>query len=759
MNEELLASYQSKFTCGFEQAKAVFPACVAQAHEILSPDGVLAYLDGANFLCKIGMGVEPVLVYLESMPEIAAHIGEGALKKVADYAYKMARSPNKKAMIPFLNTLSTVCRRIDTLEDLQRYFDIIDEYVDKTQTVIHGHHSLYESPGMIALMESMPQLISKLCLNGIRNFIDYGARNYANVPDQQIEYFSLTSHDAKSIIQRERKGTVFKDVQRHLEMLKDCMWDCDLPFSVFSTAFDQLRKPVPYLDDSLIAVPDVYETETGVDGKAVSGLDRYRAMLAHMMAHKRWSTKLMADNFAPHMQLFISTFEDCRVEYLACQHYPGLKPLFLALHPYPEKGTCDDTSQSCLRYRATRLSRALMDEHFDSQNALIEDFREQFIQIMREKGERSTTQDMAKLGTAFYVKSRKQSSDSLPDIFFDHTEISYRDDNRFIWFHYEENDESEDFHHNEYQSDEKLVDEADGLPPRHYDEWDYLSESYRPDWASVYERLHPSGDAGKIDRLMEKHEGLAKRLKKMIEMLKPQNKKRIRFQEEGDELDLDVAIRSIIDFKNGLAPDPRINTSHTTDSRNIAVMLLVDMSQSLNERVEGSDQTLLELAEESLAIMAWTVEQLGDKFAIAGFHSDTRHEVRYHHIKGYSEHYGDEVKARIAAMQASYSTRMGAAMRHAAHYLEAQQAEKKLMLILTDGEPADIDVKDPQMLIHDTHKAVEELKSKGIYSYCITLDPHADDYVERIFDNHYTVIDHVEKLPEQLPQVFMRLTH
>jgi len=98
-------------------------------------------------------------------------------------------------------------------------------------------------------------------------------------------------------------------------------------------------------------------------------------------------------------------------------------------------------------------------------------------------------------------------------------------------------------------------------------------------------------------------------------------------------------------------------------------------------------------------------------------------------------------------------------MRHAAHYLEAQQAEKKLMLILTDGEPADIDSKDPQILIQDTHKAVEELKHKGIYSYCITLDPNADDYVEAIFDNHYTVIDHVEKLPEQLPQVFMKLTH
>lgn len=755
MNEELLADYQQQFTCGFAQAKDVFPACIEDAHNTLSAEGVKAYMDGANFLCKIGMGVEPVLIYLEIMPEIARHIGRGTMKMVADYSYTLARSPNKKSLIPFLNSLSSVCRRIDSIEELQAYFDILDEYVDKTQTVIHGHHSIHESPGMVALLESMPQLISKLCLQGIRNFINYGARNYLNAPDEQIAYFSLESHDAKSIIIRERQGTTFKDIERHLDMLKECLWQCDLPFQTFSTAFDQLRKPVPYFDETLIAIPDVYEDDSGV-----SGLDRYRATLAHMMAHKKWSSLLMADNYAPHIQLFISMFEDCRVEYLAMQQYPGLKPLFLALHPYPEKGACDDSKQSCLRYRAMRVSRAILDENFDPQSETKAEFRDRFHAIMREKGEHSTTQDMAKLGTDLYVATRKQSSDSLPDVFFENTEVSYRDDNRNFWFHYDEYDEPEEYQqNNEYEPENKVLDDGTGLPPRHYDEWDYLSESYRPDWTTVYERLHPSADAKQIDRLMEKHGDLANRLKKMIEMLKPQNKKRIRFQEEGEELDLDIALRSIIDFKSGQAPDPRINYSHTTDSRNVAVMLLVDTSQSLNERNQETGQTLLELSKEALAITAWTVDKLGDKFSIAGFSSNTRHEVRYQHIKGYSERYCDEVKSRISAIEASYSTRMGSAMRHAAHYLEGQKAEKKLMLVLTDGEPADIDAKDPQTLIYDTRKAVEELQSRGIYSYCITLDPNADDYVQTIFDNHYTVIDHVEKLPEQLPQVFMKLTN
>jgi len=102
---------------------------------------------------------------------------------------------------------------------------------------------------------------------------------------------------------------------------------------------------------------------------------------------------------------------------------------------------------------------------------------------------------------------------------------------------------------------------------------------------------------------------------------------------------------------------------------------------------------------------------------------------------------------------------MGAAVRHASHYLEGQKADKKLLLILTDGEPADIDVTDEKLLIEDTHKAVDELSTKGIYTHCISLDKKADDYIEDIFGaGGYTVIDNVEKLPEKLPMLFTALT-
>lgn len=341
---------------------------------------------------------------------------------------------------------------------------------------------------------------------------------------------------------------------------------------------------------------------------------------------------------------------------------------------------------------------------------------------------------------------------------FDDTEIDYRDDNRHLWRFIESGDEEETFEEHRSQNPEEIT----GLPPRHYPEWDYLSQSYRPDWACVYEALHPSGRAADIDALLAKHAGTAKQLKRLLDLLKPQDKVRIRYQEEGSELDLDIALRSLIDFKSGSAPDPRINASHRTNGRSIAVLLLLDLSASLNERAPNSDQTILQLSQEAVSLLAWAVEQLGDPLAIAGFHSNTRFEVRYQHLKGFKEPWGDPVKARLAAMHADYSTRMGAALRHAAHYLGTQTADKKLLLVLTDGEPADIDVADPQSLIEDTRQAVIELDQQGIFTYGISLDARLaaqeDDYIRQIFGQQYTVIDRIDRLPEQLPKLFISLT-
>lgn len=740
--------YRDKLKCSFTQIEDCFEDYLYDALTSLSEKGVEQYMSGASLICMIGRGWEPVSIYLEEMPQMAKSLGEPVLEMVSKAVWDMSRTPNGKSIPPFMQCLPSAARRLGSLEQMQRFIDTLFQMMDSTTTSVHGHHKTHASQGLPELLKQIPYLLSQLSLSGLKNWIDYGARNYVNHPERQKDYFSLQSADSKAMLQRERHGTLFMDNERNLDMYLRGLWQDESYFVPYSEGFDELRKPVPYYDQLGIRIPDVYDDRNGV-----TGLDRYRITIAHIAAHRRWTTPIIADNFSPFQRLAIEHLEDSRVEYLMMREFPGLRKYLLALHPEPIEADCDNEKESCVRHRLAMLSRAILDKHHAYQNEHVLAFVEQFYQAVEADG--SSTQAMADLAVLFTARTRQQS-DQQARIRFENTVVDYRDDNRHMWIYIEQGDEEESFEEEKQQKAQALDDE--GLPPRHYAEWDYATQSYKPDWVSLYESIHPSAQASEIDAILHKHQALAKLLKKILETLKPQQYVRVRYQEEGSELDLDVAIRSLIDYKCGAQPDPRINMSHKHDGRDIAVMLLLDLSESLNDTPAGCEQTILQLSQEAVSLLAWTIEQLGDKFAIAGFHSDTRHNVRYYHLKGYSEQFGDTVKSRLAAMDAGFSTRIGAAMRHAAHYLEAQKADKKLMLILTDGEPSDIDVEDEQYLIADTKKAVDELSARGMNSYCISLDKKADEYIRDIFGNQYAVIDHVDRLPEQLPRLFMSLT-
>ena len=733
----------------FAAVDAVFDDLMAEARALLPEADLPAYLEAARVLGKLGRGVEPLLVFLEEWPSAAQALGgSDALHDVMAFVMRLQKSPNGKAIAPFLQTLAPVARRLQTAEQLQHYMGIAGDLMERTTGSIHGHHKTFPSPGLPLFFEQAPRLLGLLALQGLKNWVDYGVRNYHHHPERQCDYFSLRSADARAVLQRERHGVLFADVERKLDLYLRSMWAQNPTLVPYSTAFHELRQPLPYFDALGLRVPDVFDATP-----AISGMDRYRAVLAHMAGHRRWSSPLIADNWSPFQRMAVECFEDARIDWLVCRAYPGLRRVLLALHPKPVQGACDEQTTSCLRNRLAMISRAVLDPDHGYTDPLLLQTVERLHALLA--GGEASTAAMAEQALTYVARSRRPS-DQFAKVWFDDTVVPYRDDNRHLWRFIEDSDD-EDF----FDDPEKARaphNELQALPPRHYPEWDFHSQTYRPDWVSLYEHLHPRGNPAHIDALLLKHAALAKRLKRVLDLLKPQDRRRVRFQEEGSELDLDVAIRSLIDWRGGALPDPRINMSHRTDGRHIAVSLLLDLSASLNQTVPGGQQTVLELSQEAVALLAWAIERLGDPFAIAGFHSNTRHDVRYLHIKGYGEAFGNDVKARMAAMQAGWSTRMGAAMRHAAHTLAARPADKKLLLVLTDGQPSDVDSPDERLLIEDTRRAVRELDQRGIYTHCISLDPKADAYVSDIFGQRYTVIDRVERLPERLPALFLALT-
>lgn len=744
------AALREQLDCLFEAVDDVFDDCIEEALRVLSPAGLQAYLELARRLGKLGRGVEPLLVFLEIWPTVAALAGEAALEPLAQAIQSLQKSPNGPAIAPLLQSLGGVARRLRSPELLAQYLALVVDLMQRTSISIHGGHATEPSPGLPTFLQQAPVLVGLVPLEGLRRWVFEGVRLHGSHPQRQIDFFSLATADSRALLQRERHGTLLVDVERRLDLTLRGLWGRDLPLVPYpvlaaeeATADTVTR---PYLKHDGLRLPEVLDDRSGA-----RAVQRYRAMLAHAAGHLRWSRPQVADNLSPLQRLAVECFEDARIDHLVLRRYPGLAPLLLALHPAPDEDACDPVRESCLRHRLVCLSRALLDARHPYCDSTLLEFAARFHAELQ--GGESSTAAMSRLALSWAARTRRQS-DQLAQMRFVDTVVDWRDDNRHLWTFIEAGDE-EDTAPDPTQSN---TPESGGLPPRHYPEWDAATQRHRPDWVSVYDTLQPSGQATEIDALLARHAREARHLQRLLDLLKPQDRTRLRYQEEGSELDLDVALRALADWRAGAQPDPRFQMSTRTDGRDIAVLLLVDLSQSVNDAVPGSSETVLSLSRAAVALLAQAISALGDQLAIAGFHSNTRHELRYLHIKGFGEAWDDGPKARLAAAQGAYSTRMGAALRHASHLLSGRRADKRLLLVLTDGQPADVDVADPEHLIADAAQAVREAGRLGLYTHCISLDAQADAYVGRIFGKHWTVVDCVAQLPRRLPEIFLGLT-
>lgn len=731
--------WRDRLNCNVAKIDDIFEASLERAQKHMNEEALIAWLKGADKVCALGRGTELVLIFLDEMPRVVQYSDPDILCEVAELAAHLSSEAVRGSINPFLATLPAIAKQLDNGASLRRWLRIIKKMVEQAKI------------GVKPLLEHAPYLFAQLSIDGVENWINYGIRAYSEHAHRLPDFFAIQSADAKAMLVKERNGTLFIEVKRHLQMFQHALFEQDSELLSYSLAFDTMRKPRPHIDRMGMHLPDVYE-----DLGSVKAIDRYLAMIAHMAAHKKYSTPFLADNFSVFQHIAIETFEDARIEYLAMQQYPGLRALWVSLHPMPKPNSCPK-GWSCIRHHLAMISYAILNPNHNYSDPALLEYVEKFqLAIKTNPHDRQLSVD---LGVG-WLKDNHEHDFRQHKVWFENTEVSYRDDNRYLWHFLEEAEEEEDFH-SDHGARMRNQDEAeDGLlTPRFYHEWDYQLQSYRPDWVTIYESFQKQGDAKKIEQLLEKHQRLTKQLKQIVDLLKPQQRRRLRYQVEGDELDIDMAIKAAIDYRIGTTPDIKIHQSHVKDGRDIAVLLLLDLSQSVNDTPKGASSTILQLSQEATAVLASAVEALGDPLAIAGFSSNTRHEVCYSHFKSFSEEWGSKTKARLAGATAAHSTRLGSALRHAGSYLEQRGEEKRLLLVLTDGEPHDIDVYDPKYLQKDTQQAVAELNSKGVFTYCISLDPKADDYVADIFgQNNFTVIDRVESLPEKLPRLFMNLT-
>ena len=751
-----------------------------EASRVMSPAGLQDYLDGAKAIQKLGRGKDLIITYLQEMPLVAKECGEDIIPDVVTAAMKLSSMVSGEVITLMLSSLPTASRHLGDAELVRGYLTFIHQFASTA------------ARGLRPMLNHMDELLSKLTLSGLRRWANFGAQAYRRDFNNLTKYFDLESADSRATLQKERRGVLFVKTQRKLNFYLRALWGRDFFLRPTGADYTDFR---PYIEHRIFHMPDAVD-----DLSDIPGLELYRATAAHMAAHLMYTRKaLSAEQLSPAQLFFIGFMEDARVEYKATQAFPGLKTLWSRLLTAHYDGAVEHPTMRLLE----NIALMLLDEQVTGKgDEAISAFVAKFHANIAAR--QDDTQFSWLMGVELYnLFAGRREVPSLRIL--ERIRIPYRDDNRYIWtmeemtwdvgFEYVSASQRQvrrqvsvmemanevdcelagDDAQEIWTCSTEMYPYEDDLEntrsfnqmwgkepvsePFHYHEWDYHIQLHRPDWVTLYERRQQRGDPDDIRAIIDAYRPVAHRIKQIIDLLTPDGVQRQRGLEDGDEIDINAAVDAMISIRMGEQPSPRITMRNVIKNRDLAVVVLLDLSESTNEAMKGSDKTVLQLTREASTLVATAIEGIGDPYAIHGFASDGRHDVQYFRLKDFNQHFDDEAKSRLAGMKGGLSTRMGAALRHSAYHLHKQPERRKLILLVTDGEPADIDERDPQHLRFDAKKAVEELYSQGVQTYCLTLDPHADDYVKRIFgQNNYTVIDHVDRLPEQLPVLFASLT-
>jgi nitric oxide reductase NorD protein len=289
-----------------------------------------------------------------------------------------------------------------------------------------------------------------------------------------------------------------------------------------------------------------------------------------------------------------------------------------------------------------------------------------------------------------------------------------------------------------------------------YPEWDYRESRYKRNWSWVQEKKLAESNITETNRLMNQYGAALKRLKKAIQAQKPTRLAPQLRQLDGDDMDLNAVVSYVVERRAGRSPKPAIYRRREQRQREIAVTLLADMSTSIMQHLPEGGGRLVDRVRAGVLLFAESMEEVGDPYSIAGFCSKYRDNVSYYAIKGFDEPLSQDIRSQIGGMSGRLATRMGAAIRHATASFQRIESRRRLLLILSDGRPEDYG--DRRYLHEDTRMAVKEAVARGVHPFCITVDTMANQYLPQIFGRgHYLVLDHINSLPNKLPEIYFRL--
>ncbi|MFV0680094.1 nitric oxide reductase activation protein NorD [Ottowia sp.] len=316
-------------------------------------------------------------------------------------------------------------------------------------------------------------------------------------------------------------------------------------------------------------------------------------------------------------------------------------------------------------------------------------------------------------------------------------------------------------------ADELPVGEGEPLP-----EWDFKRAALLPD-RCIAQRLRTRPEAATLAEasadaalptspaaeMQQRLKGTSRQVRRRFEALRAAP----RWQHgltQGEELNLDAWVRFQVDRSDHThthVESPAVFSSRMRSERSLSTVMLADLSLS-TDAYATSQARVIDLVRDSLYVFGQALQAVGDPFEMLGF-SSVRRLLRVHELKRFGEPWNDAARERVAAIKPGFYTRMGAAIRFGTQRLAERPERQKLLLILSDGKPNDLDQYEGRYGLEDTRHAVLAARQAGLVPFCVTIDEQAHAYLARLFGAQgYALVHHPEQLARALTQVYVRLT-
>ena len=531
------------------------------------------------------------------------------------------------------------------------------------------------------------------------------------------------------------------------------LWGRELTLQAGGSSAPEGLPSRPVLTPTHLLLPDDLTVPEGLDLHQLG-----RATIAHVVAHLKYSKpSVPSAGLKPMSVALVSALEDARVERLLLREHPGMRDWFLA--PLRLAVQPEGVGFAAL---ISRLDLALMDPAYRDDHPWVHKartlFEVQAADLHHREGFRqialTLVHDLGQTRVAFRPGQYQVSA-------------PYRDDNTFLWHHEVSSADpppEQALHVPQQRQPQSLNQPMDSEAPevaaeemalsQHlYPEWDHRLSLLRQDWCTVVDKLPPWRHGPK---LVQPPSAVPMALKRSLHL---NGGRRIRRQPEGDDLDLNAAVQFMVAHRSRRSAESRFFTRRATADTSASILVLLDLSESTNDRLGDGAQSFLDLEKTAALMLADAVHANGDHIAVHGFSSSTRLEVSYYRLIDFGTPIDGAARAVLSSAPGRHSTRLGAALRHATASLAEEANDLKAILVLTDGAPSDIDVHTPHHLVEDARHAIIEARSAGVQVHGLVVDRHADTYAHRIFGwRNYHVVENALTLPTRLCGLYRWLT-